>query len=166
MKCCGIQEGIKLQMAVSFPESICTCSPESAQKVGFCFNTRAEGIWCAFLASIIVHQGCICVDVQLIYSRFQESHSIPGLSLSPAFFFFFLAWEDPRPSPLVFLTLQTPVWRYLLPTQNSATVLHHHLSKCQTWSSDSKTQPGLKPLQLYPEVYLRSSLPSELEEII
>lgn len=87
MKCCGIQEGIKLQMTVSFPESIHTCSPESAQKVGFCFNTRAEGIRCALLASIIVHQGCICVDVQFIYSRFQESHSIPGLSLSPAYFF-------------------------------------------------------------------------------
>lgn len=99
MKCCGIQEGIKLQMAVSFPESICTCSPESAQKVGFCFNTRAEGIRCALLASIIVHQGCICVDVQLIYSRFQESHSILGLSLSPAYFFFF--WPERIPNQVL-----------------------------------------------------------------
>lgn len=42
-KCCGIQEGIKLQIAVFFPETIHTCFPESAQQAGCCFNTRAEG---------------------------------------------------------------------------------------------------------------------------
>lgn len=160
MKCCGIQEGIKLQMAVSFPELIHTCSPESAQKVGFCLNTRTEGIRCALLASSIVHQGCICVGVQLIYSRFQESHSIPGLSLSPAYFFSDLRGSQTK--SFSFLDSADSSLKILASNPEVCTDLNHHLSKCQTWSSDSTTQPGLKLLQLYPEVYLRSSLPSEL----
>ena len=97
---------------------------------------------------------------------------IPRIPFNPRFIpfpclFFFFSWPERIPNQVLYiLDSADSSLNILASNPELCTILHHHLSKCQTWSSDLMTQPGLKPLQLYPEVYLRSSLPSELEEII
>lgn len=111
-------QGIKLQMAVSFPE---IRSIPALQKV----PRRWDSVWtpeqthvCALLASYCP-SGCICVGVQLIYSRFQESHSIPGLSLSLLIFFSDLRGSQTK--SFSFLdSADSSLKILLLPTQKSA----------------------------------------------